>query len=56
MESSFSWGRPTAIRYPNLQTEDATGPLEPRELGKGEILKEGKELLLIGLGHMVYTA
>jgi 1-deoxy-D-xylulose-5-phosphate synthase len=52
LESAFSWKRPTAIRYPNLATEDQEEPLQERELGKGEILVEGKELLLIALGHM----
>jgi 1-deoxy-D-xylulose-5-phosphate synthase len=48
MESAFNWKRPTAIRYPNLATEDS----EERELGKGEVLIEGQEILLIALGHM----
>jgi 1-deoxy-D-xylulose-5-phosphate synthase len=52
MESSFSWKRPTAIRYPNMATEDATAPLKERELGKGEVLIEGDDLLIISLGHM----
>lgn len=56
LESSFSWGRPTAIRYPNMATEETNGPLKPRELGKGEVLAEGKDLLLISLGHMNNTA
>lgn len=56
LESAHSWGRPAAIRYPNLATDDATEPLAYRELGKGEVLEEGSEILLIGLGHMVYTA
>jgi len=55
LESSFSWGRPAAIRYPNMATEDSTGPLMPREAGKGEVLSEGEGILIIGLGHMVYT-
>lgn len=56
LESAFSWNRPTAIRYPNLTTEEPPGALNYRELGKGEILAEGQELLLIGLGHMAKTA
>jgi 1-deoxy-D-xylulose-5-phosphate synthase len=56
MESAFSWKRPTAIRYPNLATEDSDQPLQERELGKGEILVEGKDLLIIALGHMNTTA
>lgn len=56
MESAFNWGRPAAIRYPNMVTEDATGPLMTRELGKGELLAEGEDLLLVSLGHMNNTA
>lgn len=56
LESSFSWGRPTAIRYPNMSTEDAYVPLAHRELGKGDVLAEGKDILIIALGHMNNTA
>lgn len=52
LESSFSWGRPTAIRYPNMVTEDPQKALTYREIGKGEILAEGEDLLIISLGHM----
>lgn len=52
MESAFSWKRPTAIRYPNLATEDAEQPLQEREFGKGEVLVEGQDVLIIALGHM----
>lgn len=56
LESCFFWGQPTAIRYPNLSTEEGEGPLKKRLLGKGEVLAEGKQLLLVGLGHMNVTA
>lgn len=56
LESAFSYHLPTAIRYPNMPTEDSNENLQFRELGKGEILHEGKELLLIPLGTMVKTA
>lgn len=52
MESAFEWKRPAAIRYPNLPTEESEVPLKQRELGKGEVLVEGKEVLIIALGHM----
>lgn len=55
LNSAFSWGRPTAIRYPNLATDDGA-PQMDRELGKGEILREGSELLILSLGHMNFTA
>lgn len=56
LESAFSWGRPAAIRYPNIPTDDPNEPLTHREMGKGEVLVEGSGLLIIGLGHMNYTA
>lgn len=56
LESSFSWRRPSAIRYPNIVTEEGNFPLVHRELGKGEILAEGEDVLIIGLGHMTSTA
>ncbi len=56
LESAFSWGRPAAIRYPNMATEDSEAPLAYRQLGKGEILAEGSDLLIIALGHMNQTA
>lgn len=52
LESSFSWGRPSAIRYPNMSTTELDAPIKKRALGKGELLAEGRELLLVGLGHM----
>ena len=56
LESCFFWGRPTAIRYPNIVTEEQDLPLAQRQLGKGELLAEGEEILILGLGHMAYTA
>ncbi len=54
--SSFEWKRPTAIRYPNITTDDSTEPVQKRELGKGEILAEGSDLLIIALGHQYLDA
>ena len=57
LESCFSWNKTTAIRYPNMATEEeSTAPLQERLLGKGEILSKGKDLLIISLGHMNKTA
>lgn len=56
LESAHSWGRPAAIRYPNLPTDEADLPIQFRELGKGEVLCQGKDLLIIALGHMCETA
>jgi 1-deoxy-D-xylulose-5-phosphate synthase len=56
LESAFSWGRPTAIRYPNIATENPELPLKPREVGKGEILAAGENILILSLGHMNISA
>jgi 1-deoxy-D-xylulose-5-phosphate synthase len=56
MSSAHSWRRPTAIRYPNLSTDEESDVIEYRKLGQGELAAEGNDILLIGLGHMVYTA
>lgn len=55
MESAFSYGRPTAIRYPNMTTEDSDKPMVRRNLGKGDVLAAGEEYLIITLGHMHET-
>jgi 1-deoxy-D-xylulose-5-phosphate synthase len=52
LESSFSWGRPAAIRYPNMAIDDPEGTLQYRKLGRGEVLAEGEDVLIIALGHM----
>lgn len=56
LESAFDWQKPTAIRYPNLPTENSTHPLEKRPCGQGEMLVREKGVLLIGVGHMSFTA
>jgi 1-deoxy-D-xylulose-5-phosphate synthase len=56
LQSSSSYHRPTALRYPNLPTQDDTENLRHRELGRGEVLQEGKEIAIIALGHMCSTA
>lgn len=56
LESCFEWGKPTAIRYPNLETDEPNLPLEKRIPGKAQVLMHGKDLLLIALGHTCQTA
>lgn len=52
MEFAHSYERPMAIRYPNTATEEPNMPLKKRALGRGELLHEGKDLLIIPLGTM----
>ncbi|HSX12560.1 MAG TPA: 1-deoxy-D-xylulose-5-phosphate synthase [Rhabdochlamydiaceae bacterium] len=56
LESAFTWGRPCAIRYPNLTTDEPALPIQKRELGMAETLHSGTEIALIALGHMCITA
>lgn len=56
MNSAFDWQRPVAIRYPNTETEPAEGPCQKRLCGKGEILADGRDILLISLGQTCSTA
>ena len=57
MHSAFSWKRPTAIRYPNQTTEGREGEeVCRRELGKGEVLARGDDVLVIALGHQCTAA
>lgn len=56
LESAFSWKRPVAIRYPNMPTKEFDLPIRHRKIACGEVLAEGKEILIIALGHMCQTA
>lgn len=57
MESCFSWNVPTAIRYPNTATTESKDyTFKYRSVGKGEVLCEGDDLLIIALGSMCDTA
>lgn len=56
MESAHSYELPTAIRYPNTPTDEPDKPIKKRVLGRGEVLREGKDVLIISLGTMEQTA
>jgi 1-deoxy-D-xylulose-5-phosphate synthase len=56
LESSFGWNTPVAIRYPNMETEEGNLPLKIRPLGKGEVIQEGEDLLILAVGHTVSLA
>ncbi len=60
---AFGLNRPVAIRYPkgtSVISKDLAsslrGGMSPLQLGKAEVLKEGKDVVLIALGSMVETA
>lgn len=56
LESAFTYGLPTSIRYPNLPTEETQMPLVHRPLGKAEVLEKGSEVAIIALGHTYQEA
>jgi len=57
MISASSWKHPTAIRYPNkITSSEESVALRYRECGKGEIIAEGSDIMILALGHMCETA
>ena len=54
LEFAVNSGKPMAIRYPR-GTEDSYifEPSKKIELGKGELLREGKDLTIVAIGKMV---
>lgn len=57
LHSALSYGHPTAVRFPKGKAYGVDMDASPKKipLGKGEILKEGKDLLL-AFGSMVYPS
>lgn len=49
---------PCAVRYPRGAGEDVvlSGSLKKLEIGKGELLRQGKDILLLPVGNRVYPA
>ena len=58
LEFSVTLEGPVAIRYPRggLIGKDRQLPSRPMELGKAEVLKEGKDLAIFAIGSTVYPA
>jgi 1-deoxy-D-xylulose-5-phosphate synthase len=56
LEFAFKLGRPVAIRYPKGKAGDLGVRNQKIELGKPEVLIEGKDFVLIALGSMVAPA
>jgi 1-deoxy-D-xylulose-5-phosphate synthase len=53
LEFALRLNRPVAIRYPKSVCPLAPLPVSQIELGKSEVLKEGKDFTIIALGSMV---
>lgn len=56
LSSALDYSDPIAIRYPNLATENTLQPLQIRQVGKAEVIVEGKDVAIIALGHLIQTA
>lgn len=54
--SSLTYNTAFAIRYPNLATKLSSKSPIQRKIGEGEVLKEGQEIALFALGHLVDIA
>ncbi len=58
LKTAVDCGRPVAIRYPRGKGYGVK--LEPElkslEIGKGKVLREGEDVLIIGIGSTVYPA
>jgi len=53
LEFALALGKPVAIRYPKSVCPLARLSVSPLKLAKGEVLREGKGIAIIGLGSMV---
>ncbi|MGA1794462.1 MAG: 1-deoxy-D-xylulose-5-phosphate synthase [bacterium] len=58
LATALASNQPVAIRYPKERTNADTlhGTFEPLPIGKGEVLKEGKDCLLVAIGSMASMA
>lgn len=56
LEFSFQSDKPVVIRYPKGRAQDIKGRAQKIELGRAEVLTEGKDFAIIGLGSMVSPA
>jgi len=58
LKTAVECGRPVSVRYPRGAGygTDLTGEMESLYIGKGEILREGKDITIIAIGSTVYPA
>jgi len=53
IEFAVKWEGPIAIRYPRAAALNVNLPLKPIEYGRGELVAEGEDILIIAYGSMV---
>ncbi len=58
LEKAVEWGKPVAIRYPRASAKRivSASSCAPLEIGRSELLREGKDLTILAVGSMVNTA
>lgn len=56
LEFAAALDKPVALRYPRAVTPEPYYPVKPLEIGKAEVLREGKDFVLIALGSMVLVS
>ena len=58
LKTAVEHNHPAAVRYPrgNARGVEIVDPIEPVEIGKGELLREGSDAAIIAIGNMVWPA
>jgi len=58
LKTALTWEGPAALRYPRGEATGVGVPqeIEPMEVGKGELVREGKDLVLLVAGHLLPEA
>lgn len=58
LKTALQLNRPVAIRYPRSEIvrNDIKDKPEPIPFGKAELLREGKDILIVAIGSMVYPS
>ncbi|MDP8225724.1 MAG: 1-deoxy-D-xylulose-5-phosphate synthase [Candidatus Lernaella stagnicola] len=58
LHSAFTYDRPTAVRYPRGSGTGVALPEQPETLplGKGRLLREGSDAVIVAIGNRVATA
>jgi 1-deoxy-D-xylulose-5-phosphate synthase len=56
LELALASGAPSAIRYPRESVDDAEAPAPPFELGRAELMRQGRRIALVAYGALVKQA
>jgi 1-deoxy-D-xylulose-5-phosphate synthase len=56
LEFALTLNQPVAIRYPRAAVPSGNYPCPPLQLGQAQVLREGRDFLLVSIGSMVVPA